>query len=91
MTAQEIARTAALNMFAVGGKLDLLSGDKLQAEAVIVGWPSEDELTFFGLKQEEADSVWGVFGSIVEYMGYCYEWSRHEDEVTMTFSLKSAG
>ena len=91
MTAKEVARWAALNMISGGCSLRLLSGDESQAEAVIAGWPSEESLAFHGLTQEEADTLWGSFGPIAESLGYDYEWRRQGDEVTITFSLRSAG
>ncbi len=69
----------------------LLSGDESQAEVVIGGVPSEESLAFFELTQEEADTLWGIFGPIAESLGYGYEWRRQGDEVTITFSLRSAG
>ena len=91
LTAKEVARWAALNMVSIGCNLRSLSGNESQAEAVIGGWPSEESLTFFGLTQEEADTVWCSFGPIAESLGYGYEWRRQGDEVTITFSLRSAG
>ncbi len=91
LTAKEVARGAALNAISCGGTLRFLSGDESQAEAVIAGWPSEESLAFFGLTQEEADTIWGAFGPIAESLGYDYEWRRQGDEVTMTFSVQGSG
>jgi hypothetical protein len=88
-TAKEVARGTALEMVSGGCNLRSLSGDESQAEAVIGGWPSEESLAFFGLTQEEADTVWGVFGPIAESLGYGYEWHRQGDEVTVTFSRRT--
>ena len=89
LTAKEIARLAALNMVSAGGNLRSLSGDESQAEAVLRGWPSEDSLVFFGVTQEDADSMWGAMGTIAEHLGFDYEWHRQGDEVTITFSRRS--
>lgn len=88
-SAKEVASGAALNMVSGECYLRSLSGDESRAEAVLGGWPSEDSLAFYGLTQEEADSVWGIFGPIAESLGYGYEWHRQGDEVTMTFSRRS--
>jgi hypothetical protein len=82
LTAEEYARAAALNMVSAGCDLLSLSGNESQATAVLGGWPPEHR---HGLTQEEADTVWGVFGPIAESKGYSYEWHRQRDEVTMTF------
>ena len=88
-TAKEVAFLAALNMVSGGCTLRSLSGDESQAEAVLGGWPSGESLAFFGLSQEEADTLWGVFGPIAESLGYGYQWHRQGDEVTVTFSRRS--
>jgi hypothetical protein len=85
-SADEVASGAALNMVSGGCKLRLLSGDESKAEAVLAEWPPEGDLTFFGLTQQEADSVWGIFGPIAESLGYEYAWHRQGDQVTMTFT-----
>jgi len=89
LTAKEVARWAALNIVSAGGNLRSLSGDESQAEAVLGGWPSEDTLTFYGVTQEDADSIWGPMATIAEHLGFDYEWHRQGDEVTMTFSRRS--
>jgi hypothetical protein len=85
-SAIEVALGAAINMVSAGCKLHSSSGTESQAEVVLTGWPSGESLENFGLTQEEADSVFGVFGPIAESLGYSYEWQRQGDQVTMTFS-----
>ena len=85
-SAKEVASGAVLNMVSGGCKLHSLSGDESKAEAVLGGWPSDESLTDFGLTQEEADSVWGVFGPIAESLGYEYAWHRQGDHITLTFT-----
>jgi len=87
-TAKEYATAAAINMVSAGCDLRSLSGDESQATAVLGGWPPEYR---HGLTQEEADTVWGIFGPIAESKGYSYAWHRQGDEVTMTFSRRSNG
>ena len=89
LTAKEVARAAALNMVSAGVNLRSLSGDESQAEAVLGGWPSEDNLAIYGVSQEDADSIWGPMVTIAEHLGFDYEWHRQGDEVTMTFSRRS--
>lgn len=84
-TTKDIAQAAALNMVSVGGTLQSLSGDDSQAEVVILGWPSEDDHTFFALDQTDTDPIWNIFQPIAEYLGLHYAWKRQGDEVTMTF------
>lgn len=89
MTAKEVARAATLNMVSAGVNLLSLSGDESQAEAVLGGWPSEDALAFYGVSQEDADSIMGPMATIAEHLGFDYEWHRQGEEVTMTFSRRS--
>ena len=88
-SAKEVAIAAALNMVSAGCKLHSVSGDESQAKATLMEWPPEEgSLEFFELTQEEADSLWGIFGPIAESVGYNYAWDRQGDEVTMTFTAK---
>lgn len=83
---KDIAQMAALNIVSVGGTLQSLSGDDSQAQAVILGWPSEDWRTSFALDQADIDPIWNIFRPIAESMDLQYEWTRQGNEVTMTFS-----
>jgi hypothetical protein len=85
-TMKDIAQAAALNMVSVGGTLQSLSGDDSQAQAVILGWPSEDDLTFFTLDYADIDPFWNIFQPIAESLGVHYAWKRQGDKVTMIFS-----
>ena len=89
MSAKEVAYWAAISMVSGGCNLCSLSGDEVQAKAVIEGWPPGNFLALFGLTQEEADTLFGVFENIAEHVGYDYEWHRQGNEVTMTFSRRS--
>lgn len=80
-SAKEVAQGAALNMVSAGCDLRSLSGDETQATAVLGGWPPEQR---YGLTQEEADTVWGIFRPIAESQGYSYAWHRQGDEVILT-------
>jgi len=86
LSTTDVALGAAINMVSGGCELRASSGDESKAEAVLGGWPSEESLEFYGLTQQEADSVWGVFGPIAESQGYDYEWHRQGDQVTMIFT-----
>jgi hypothetical protein len=85
LTARDLAIGAARNWVAFGGELRAISGDESKAEAVLTGWPSEEDLEFFDLTQEEADVGWGCFEQIAEHQGYRYQLRRQGDEVTMVF------
>jgi hypothetical protein len=85
-SAKEVALGAAINMVSAGCKLLSSSGNESQAEVVLTGWPSQRSLERFGLTQEEADSVFGVFRPIAASIGYKYAWERQGDEVKMTVS-----
>ena len=84
--AAELAQGAALNMVSAGCELHSLSGDESEATAALGGWPPEQR---YGLTQEEADTIWGVFGPVAEQQGFSYAWQRQGDEVTMTFLRRS--
>ena len=85
-SAQEVAQGVALNMVTAGCELRSLSGDEIQATAVLGGWPPESR---YGLTQAEADTVWGIFGPIAESQGYSYTWHRQGDEVIVTVLRQS--
>jgi hypothetical protein len=80
-----VARSAALNAVTCGAQLRRLDGDTRRAEATIAGWPSEQDLAYFNLTQEEADALNGLYGPIAERLGLRYAWRRAGDEVTMAF------
>ncbi len=81
LNAMDLASGAAINMVSAGCDLRSLSGDETQATAVLGGWPPEQR---HGLSQDEADTVWEVFGPIAASNGYSYRWHRQGDEVTIT-------
>jgi hypothetical protein len=85
LTAKELATGAARNWVSFGGELRSISGDESRAEAVVAGWPSEEDLRFFALTQKEADAIWVCLEPIASALGYRYEWRRQGDEVTMAF------
>src|SRR5688572_27779353 len=86
--ARTAARWAALNMVTGGGELRRLEGDGRQAEAVVGGWPSGEDLAFFGVSQAEADAFYALFAPIAERLGLAYRWRRDGDAVTMTFTAR---
>jgi hypothetical protein len=86
--ARTAVRWAALNMVSGGGELRRLEGDARHATAVVGRWPQEQDLAFFGLSQQEADTFYGLFTPIAERLGLAYSWRRDGDDVTMTFSAQ---
>ena len=86
--ARTAVRWAALNMVSGGGELRRLEGDARHAAAVVGRWPQEEDLAFFGLSQQEADTFYGLFTPIAERLGLAYSWRRDGDDVTMTFSAQ---
>jgi hypothetical protein len=88
-TMKDFAQEAALNMVSVGGTLRSLSGDDFEAEAVILGWPSDEDCTFFALDYADIDPFWNIFQPIAESLGVHYAWKRQGDEVTLIFSRRS--
>ncbi len=86
--ARTAARWAALNMVSGGGELRRLEGDARQAESVVGRWPLAEDLSFFGLSQQEVDMFYVLFTPIAERLGLSYSWRRDGDDVTMTFSAQ---
>src|SRR5687767_13950194 len=72
--ARTIARWAALNAVTCGSELRRLDGDARRAEATVAGWPSAQDLAFFGLTQEDADALNELYGPIAERLGLRYAW-----------------
>jgi hypothetical protein len=86
--ARTAVRWAALNMVSGGGELRRLEGDARQAAAVVGRWPLDEDLAFFGLSQQEADTFYDLFTPIAERLGLAYTWRRNGDDVTMTFTAE---
>ena len=86
--ARTAARWAALNMVSGGGELRRLEGDARHAETVIGRWPIDEDLVFFRLSQQEADTFYALFTPIAERLGLVYTWRRDGDDITMIFSAQ---
>ena len=84
------ARWAALNLASGGAEVRRLAGDGDRAEAVVAGWPTADDLAFFGLSREEADAAHEVFAPIAEPLGLRCAHRRDGDEVALAFERAGA-
>ena len=87
---REVARTAALNFVSVGARLDSFSGDDERAEALIAGWPEEEQLSELGLTRADSEPFWNIYEPIMEHLGIRYGWRREGDAVRMTFERDGA-
>lgn len=87
--AKEAARVAALNCVSFGGKLRSLSGDESRTEAVIEGWPFEEDLEFFHVTQSDADLLWEAFKPIGTYLGLQIQSQREGDTFTITVERRA--
>ena len=74
-----------LNFLSAGGKLQSLTGDDAQAEAVVADWPSADDLKFLDLTLEDVDPFYDIFNPIAAYLNLRYEWQRAGNQVTFRF------
>jgi hypothetical protein len=86
--ALDTVRTTTLNAVTCGAELRRLDGDDQRAEAVIAGvagWPNEEELSYFGLSQDEADTLNWLYVPVAERLGLRYAWRRDGDAIVMTF------
>ena len=88
---REVARAAALNFVSVGPSLGSLSGDDERAEALIAGWPEEEQLSEMGLTPADSEPFWSIYEPIMEHLGISYAWERQEGAVRMTFERGGAG
>ena len=94
LTAVEYLRRAATTYEAMGGSLRSLSGDETHAEATFTSWPpdagwtTEGFLSFWGLSQDEADTVWDIDKHVAEHLGFDYQWNRQGDEVMVTVTRR---
>lgn len=84
------ARWAALNMASGGAEVRRLTGNVARAEATVAGWPTEEELAFFSLTREEADTAYAVFAPIAERLGLRFTSRREGDAVTLVFERAGA-
>jgi hypothetical protein len=85
--ARTAVRWAALNMVSGGSELRRLEGDARRATAVVGRWPTDEELAFFGLSQQEADLLYELFSPIAERLGLAFTWRRDGGDVTMIFTV----
>jgi hypothetical protein len=67
-----------------------VGGDVQRAEAVVAGWPSEEELAYFGLTRDEADTLNELYGPVAERLGLRFAWHRDGDAIVMTFEAPSS-
>jgi len=82
----EIAKWFALNWISSGSEVRSVSGDGAQAHVVVGGWPSEEDLEFWGLTREETDAIRALPLAITDYLGLEFEWSWDGDDVTAKFA-----
>lgn len=75
-----------LNLLSGGGRLQSLTGDEAQAEAVIADWPSADILKLFGLTLEDVDPFHTIFNPVADLLKLRYEWQRAGNQLTFRFS-----
>lgn len=86
MSANEIGQGVALNMVSAGCELQSLTGDSDSSEVVLGNWPSQETLDFSAISQLEADTIWLVFETIADNLGYRCHWQRDGDAVTISIS-----
>ena len=84
-------RWATLNLVTCRAGVRSLAGDEGRAEAVVTGWPLEEELAYFGLSREEADAVHQLMIPIAEYLGLRFAFRRDGDDVVMTLEQTGEG
>jgi hypothetical protein len=82
---REVARTAALNFVSVGARLGSFSADEERAEALVTGWPGEEQLSELGLTRADSEPFWDIYEPIMEHLGIRYGWERQEGAIRMTF------
>jgi hypothetical protein len=83
--AKAAMQSVVVNLLSAGASLHSLTGDDVQAEAIIADWPSADALEFFGLTQEDADPLHSIFTPIAAFLHLRYEWQRAGNQVTFRF------
>jgi hypothetical protein len=81
-----VARMAALNLASAGARIVDLTGGADRAEAVLIGWPDEEALAFFGLTPAEADRFLGVFGPVAAHLDLRFAARRDGDRLALTFA-----
>jgi hypothetical protein len=62
-----------------------LTGDEDRAEAVVTGWPTDEDLAFFGLERADADASLAIFGPPAERLGLRAVWHRDGDALVVSF------
>lgn len=84
--ARAAMNSVVLNFLSGGGRLQSLTGDEAQAEAVIADWPPADILELLGLTLEDVDPFYTIFNPIADFLNLRYEWHRAGNVLTFRFS-----
>jgi hypothetical protein len=84
--AKAAMNSLVLNFLTGGGRLQSLTGDEAQAEAVIADWPSADILELFGLTLEDVDPFHTIFNPVADLLNLRYEWQRAGNLLTFRYS-----
>ena len=81
--AHHLLSAIAMNATAVGATVVSLSGDAADATLTITGWPDPWFLTKLDLTIADTDPFWEALRTMIEYLGFGYQWQREEQNVIL--------
>ena len=84
--ARAAMNAVVLNFLSASGRLQSLTGDEAQAEAVMADWPPADILELLGLTLEDVDPFYTIFNPVADFLNLRYEWQRAGNQLTFRFS-----
>ena len=81
--AHTLLSAIAMNATAVGATVISLSGDAADATLTIAGWPDPWFLTKLDLTVADTDPFWEALRTMIEYLGFTYQWQRENQAVVL--------
>jgi hypothetical protein len=81
--AYNLLRVIAMNATAVGATVVSFTGDAADATLTITDWPDPWFLTKLGLTIADTDPFWEALRTMIEYLGFEYQWQRENQCVIL--------
>jgi hypothetical protein len=81
--AYNLLSAIAMNAIAVGATVVSFSGEAADARLTITNWPDPWFLTKLDLSLADTDPFWEALRTMIEYLGFEYQWQREEQSVIL--------
>jgi hypothetical protein len=88
--AHNLLSAIAMNATAVGATVVSFTGDAADATLTITGWPDPWFLTKLDLTIADTDPFWEALRTMIEYLGFGYQWQREDQDVILHVTQPAA-